>query len=271
MLLVNGDPVRSVDPCDRGLQYGDGVFETIAVRGGKPELWHAHLKRLITGCKALDIPPPDPEQLAREIARVTADQTRCVAKLVITRGPGGRGYRKPDQAKPTRLVMSSPFPDYPSKWAKSGVAVRLCRTPLGLNPVLAGLKHLNRLEQVMARNEWQSPEIAEGLMSDSEGFLVEGTMSNLFLIVDDTLVTPRLDRCGVEGIMRNKVLEVATSLGIPTREERVTLSTLQQGEGAFLTNSLLRMWPILTLEDRECPQTAITATLRRALDKVLEE
>ncbi|WP_303905860.1 aminodeoxychorismate lyase [Thiohalomonas denitrificans] len=270
MLLVNGEPAACVDPRDRGLQYGDGVFETITVRGGKPELWDAHLERLMAGCRVLDIPSPDPEQLAQEVAQVTADEIRCVAKLVITRGAGGRGYRKPDEPKPTRLVMRSPFPDYPSDWSDSGVVVRLCRTPLGLNPALAGLKHLNRLEQVMARNEWQNPEIAEGLMRDSEGFVVEGTMSNLFLVDRGTLVTPRLDRCGVAGVMRNRVLELAKSLGIPAREERVTLATLQQAEGAFLTNSLLRMWPIRILKGQDCPRATITATLKSALDRVLE-
>ena len=270
MLLVNGDPAPYVDPHDRGLQYGDGVFETIAVRGGTPELWDSHLERLMAGCRALDIPSPDPERLSEEVERVTASQTQCVVKLLITRGTGGRGYRKPDEPKPTRLVMSSPFPDYPSDWSESGVAVRICRTPLGLNPALAGHKHLNRLEQVIARNEWQGTEIAEGLMRDTEGFVVEGTMSNLFLVRGDMLVTPRLDRCGVAGVMRKKVLEVAKSLNIPAREERVTVKALQQAEGAFLTNSLLRLWPIRHLEERNCPQPAITVRIKQALERVLE-
>ncbi len=271
MLLVNGKIASSVDARDRGMQYGDGLFETIAVRDGQPELWDAHIERLMAGCQTLGIPLPDPARLAEELRQVTGEQAHCVVKLVITRGPGGRGYRIPDDPSPTRLIITSPFPDYPPDRAESGVAVRLCRTPLGLNPALAGLKHLNRLEQVLARNEWRDSGIAEGLMCDSEGFVVEGTMSNLFLVIDGRLVTPRIDRCGVAGVMRNRVLELAESLGIAATEARVTVEALQQAEGAFLTNSLLRLWPIRRLEERDCPQASITAKLKRALDRDLEE
>jgi len=248
MILVNGIESDRVAVGDRGLQYGDGLFETFAVRDGMPEQWDRHLRRLQLGAARLNIPMPDPQLLADEASRVCHNQTRAVLKLIVTRGEGGRGYRPAPDMAPTRILSLHPWPDYPAGHAAQGVRLRLCRTPLGLNPALAGIKHLNRLEQVLARSEWEDADIAEGLMLDSEGRLVCGTMSNLFLVRDGELYTPELTRCGVEGTTRARVLETAADHDIPCHIADLKLDALWDADEVFVCNSIIGVWPARQIE-----------------------
>jgi 4-amino-4-deoxychorismate lyase len=145
------------------------------------------------------------------------------------------------------------------------VSVRYCATPISANPVLAGIKHLNRLEQVLARAEWQDPEIAEGLMTDADGRVVEGTMSNLFVVSAEGLSTPPVDRSGVAGVMRGLVLDLAVQLGLPVRVCEIRRSDLQRADVLFLTNSLIGLWPVRQLEHRIYDIAAIPDRLREAV------
>lgn len=244
MILVNGSDQSVIDPGDRGLSYGDGVFETIALSAGRALEWEAHLERLGRGCTRLGIPQPDHEVLAGEAARIIPDNGRGVLKVIVTRGTGGRGYRAPAEPRPTRILAVHPWPDYAPACYLEGVAVRLCETRLGRNPALAGIKHLNRLEQVLARSEWADEDIAEGLMLDEQGHVIEGTMSNLFVLSEDRLHTPDLGQCGVAGIIRERVLELAASFGMETRVAPLRLQQVLQAQEAFLSNSLIGIWPI---------------------------
>lgn len=162
---------------DRGLAYGDGVFETVLVRDGTPLLWDAHLARLTRGCERLGFPAPQRDELDPLPARAPAGLS--VLKLIVTRGSGGRGYMAPADPEPRLLVQHLPFAPAESRW-REGVRVRHCALRLGIQPRLAGLKHLNRLENVLARDEWSDPDIAEGLLCDSEGRIIEATCMNLF-------------------------------------------------------------------------------------------
>jgi 4-amino-4-deoxychorismate lyase len=261
-VLIDGEPRDSVDANDRGLHYGDGLFETVAVRDAGPLLWAEHMQRLDEGCRRLGMAAPDPETLGREAARAIGDRRRGVLKIILTRGAGGRGYRPAANAVCTRIFAFYPEPDHePGNW-RQGVQVRLCRTRLGLNPSLAGMKHLNRLEQVLARAEWNDESVAEGLMLDPAGNLVEGTMSNLFLVVGGGLLTPALEHAGVAGVMRRKVLEIADELGIPREIGQVSLERLEQADALFLTNSLIGIWPVRRLEQRRLAIEAIPVRLR---------
>ncbi|MBI5463182.1 MAG: aminodeoxychorismate lyase [Gammaproteobacteria bacterium] len=246
--LINGEPGDTLAISDRGLHYGDGLFETLAVRDGVCEFWDRHMQRLHAGCERLCIAPPEFAQLAAEARQLTHSIERGVLKIIVTRGSGGRGYRVPDTAHPTRILLRSDWPTYPRDNAEQGVRVRLCTQRLGTNPTLAGLKHLNRLEQVLARLEWDDPTIAEGLLQDHTGHVIEGTFTNVFLVQHGKIVTPALDRCGVAGIMRAVVMELATAAGIDCTERAVTLDELVAAEELFLTNSLIGIWPIQELE-----------------------
>lgn len=264
-VLVNGLPSSEVQAADRGFQYGDGVFTTVAVRSGAPELWLRHLDRLERDARALAIPPPDRDVLTADARQLLAGTGDAILKILWTRGMGGRGYRPPEHSTPTRVLMRHAWPEYPPPLDPSGAVVRLCRTRLGHNPALAGIKHLNRLEQILASTEWRREEADEGLLLDGQGWLVEGTLSNLFLVRRGVLLTPRLDRCGVSGLMRGLVLEVAHELGVPVEQRRLALAELWDADEAFLTNSVRQLWPIAAIEHRRFDRGPITERIQRQL------
>lgn len=247
MILINGQPDNRIPVTDRGLQYGDGLFETLAFREGKLEFLNAHLQRLSAGCERLGITFAAQDKLELELATLCAQTAEdSVIKIMLTRGSGGRGYKAPKDAEPMRIISAHPMPEYPES-CQHGITVRLCQHQLGINPALAGIKHLNRLEQVLARSEWDDDSIREGLMLDINGRLVEGTMSNLFLVNHGQLKTPPVQENGIAGIMRAEVIKLATKLDIPVIEQALTLADLNEAEEVFLTNSLIEIWPVTRL------------------------
>ncbi|MEW7978311.1 MAG: aminodeoxychorismate lyase [gamma proteobacterium symbiont of Phacoides pectinatus] len=266
-MLINGVPEERVSALDRGLLYGDGLFETLAVADGKPCLWRQHLERLRFGCERLRLAPPDPVLLDEEARREAEGHHRAVLKLTLTRGRGGRGYASEQARAATRIVQLTSWPGRDEAQCAAGVRVRLCRTRLGQNPALAGIKHLNRLEQVLARGEWSEPDISEGLMLDAAGRVIEGTMSNLFLVRDGRIFTPGLSRCGVSGVMRQQVLEACRALAIPLLERDIPLRDLWDSEALFLTNSLIGIWPVADLDGQPFDPDAID---RRLVEYVME-
>jgi len=263
-ILVNGSPTEHIPVADRGLQYGDGLFETLAVDTGQLLLWDAHLQRLLAGCRRLGLPAPDVDVLANESALLCAGQARAVLKIIITRGPAARGYAPPPVAVPTRILCRSPWPDHPAAYTRHGVAVTWCATPLARNPRLAGIKHLNRLEQVLARGEC-APPYAEGLMCDTDGHVIAGTMSNLFTVTGDTLATPDLSQSGVAGVVRAQVLAMARARGLDCRELRLTPAEVEAADELFLTNSIIGLWPVNRLDARTYPIGNVTQTIQKAL------
>ncbi len=264
--LINGIETLDIDAQDRGFQYGDGLFETLRIRAGRPCRWSLHLTRLAHGCGRLGLPMPDEALLRGEADRLCRGEAEGVLKIVLTRGSGGRGYRPPENPTPTRLLARFPVPDYPAENRTQGVAVRICNTRLGLNPALAGLKHLNRLEQVLARAEWRDIDIAEGLMQDIEGNIIEGTMSNLFVVQAGILRTPELSRCGVAGAMRARVMVEAEALGIPVAEDRLGLHDLTVADELFLTNSIIGIWPVRRLAGHDYAPGPLTTHLAATVD-----
>lgn len=238
---------RGLSALDRGLAYGDGLFETMAVVEGEPVLWDAHLARLTAGCARLGIPAPDPQQLAGEAARLCHGHPRAVLKLVYTRGSGGRGYAPPAPAAPVRILSVHPWPTVSGHAGREGVRVRVCQTRLARQPALAGMKHLNRLEQVLARQEWNDPDIAEGVMCDTHGQVIEGVMSNLFVVKDGQLWTPDLSECGVAGIMRAYLLARCSSRGVSATIAPMSLASLHDADEVLLCNSVIGIWPVREL------------------------
>lgn len=263
--LVNGQRGGHLSPEDRGLAYGDGLFETIALRAGEWRFLDLHFERLHAGCQRLGFSPPDRKLLLEELG-LAADGCRDgTAKLIITRGVGPRGYRPPPHATPTRVVGVSATGESVGQSWRDGIRVRYCTTPLSENPRLAGLKTLNRLDQVLARAEWAGSEIAEGLMKTGQGHVVCGTMSNLFIVDDGVLRTPSLQRCGVSGIMRHVVLEEARSLGIATRECELDEQDVARAQELFVSNSQQGIGPIVRIENHVREPGPVTHALMAAL------
>lgn len=250
MMLVNGAPVDAVSSGDRGFHYGDGVFETFAVSAGCPLLWDGHMARLAEGCGRLGLPLQDRELLRREARHLCDGVSRGVLKLIVTRGDGARGYAPPAHPAPTRVFVTYPWPAHPPEYRAKGIATRLCTMRLGRNRTLAGIKHLNRLENVLARAECAESGLPEGLMLDSDGRLIGGTMSNVYLGVGDRLVTPALGHAGVAGVVRGFLLDAAGEGRLPLRVEAdLTAADLQRADELFVSNSLIGVWPVVRIGD----------------------
>jgi 4-amino-4-deoxychorismate lyase len=248
-MLVDGRADGRVSPLDRGLLYGDGLFETIAVLDGRPRFLDWHFERLADGAGRLGLPPPDLERLRSEIGEVAA-APRAVVKLVLTRGIGARGYRPPRPAAPTRIVFASDWPAGHAPVAAAAARLGWCRTRLGRNPALAGLKHLNRLEQVLARSEWDDADLDEGLMCDDRGRVIAATQANLFAKIGGRWLTPRLDECGVAGIMRRAFRAWSAERGAPVEERDLAVADVESASALLVTNALIGAWPAGTLAGR---------------------
>jgi 4-amino-4-deoxychorismate lyase len=266
LIRVNGQPATVVSALERGLHYGDGLFETIACRHGRPRLLDRHLQRLTAGCARLAIAPVDPMVIAREVSEVASGSDRAIVKILLTRGPAtARGYAISGREQPTRITLRYAWPPETEAFAAEGVRVRIASLRLGENPALAGLKHCNRLEQVLARRECQDPGISEALMFSSAGALISGTMSNVFLVQDSTLVTPRVDRCGVAGVMRAEVLAAAAAAGIRSEERVLDVKDLRRAQELFLTSALIGIRPVRAIADRPLVPGPVTRQLQAQL------
>jgi len=265
-LRVNGRAARGVSLLERGLHYGDGLFETIACVAGRARFLDRHLRRLTEGCARLAMPPVDAAGLRREIETLAAGAARAVIKLLVTRGAAVmRGYALTGREQPTRIMLRYPWPGDDPTLARDGVRVRIARLRLGENPALAGLKHCNRLEQVLARAEWTDTGITESLLFSSSGALISGTMTNVFLVRDSMLVTPRMDRCGVAGVMRAVVLDLAAEAGIAAGERVLEAQHLAQAQELFLTSALTGIRPIRELDGRPLAPGPVTRALQARL------
>ena len=259
---VNGEPGGAVSAFDRGLAFGDGVFESMRFNSRGIPLLEYHLQRLREGCERLGI-ALDCDHLRAEVDTVLgsigANHPRGVLKLIVTRGMGGRGYAAPVDAVASRILLVSGLPQHAPAWAADGVKVRFCDMRLGNNAALAGIKHLNRLEQVMARREWSDPDIADGLLADARGRIVEGIATNFFIASGGRLVTPVIDSCGVAGVMRRHVLEVVCpALGIPVSIAACERAMLGGAQEMFLCNAVVGIWPVRRLAARALPVGALT-------------
>jgi 4-amino-4-deoxychorismate lyase len=255
--FLDGRPCGRIPADDRGTQYGDGLFETVAVRDGEPRLWDLHVERLCTGAARLGIEVPSESTLrsglATALERSQPDAARCVAKLVLTAGRGPRGYARSPHTRPTLLTGISDAAMLPESCYRDGIDLRVCNTRLAMQPQLAGMKTLNRLEQVLARNEWSDDAVFEGLTLDTAGRLICGTMSNLFLITGQGLVTPALTRCGVAGVMRRHVLSLLDATGIDCSVRDVGVEELWTAAGVFISNSQFGILPVRRCGEHEWP------------------
>lgn len=259
----------SVAVTDRGLAYGDGLFETVRIAGNRPVLFEAHLARLTASATALGI-AFDAKATAAVFAEFVAGSGDAVAKIILTRGSSGRGYLPDPDASPTLIFTLHPPMSWSAELARQGIVVAICQQPLGISPLLAGHKHLNRLEQVLLRRELAMyPEAHEALVADIEGHVVEGVFSNVFWVQDGVLHTPRLNRAGVRGVMRQVVCDEALRAGIPFEEGAYRLAHVVAADEVFFCNSLYGIWPVRCLADRVLLPGPVTRRLQHHWDEML--
>lgn len=257
---MNGVFADAVKANDRGLMYGDGVFRTLLVRKGVPQHWDRHYRRLSLDCERIGISPPAMETLTEELLRLAKGD--CVAKIVVTRGAGERGYLPDASVEPTRIISKNPIPDHR---ILNEVNARFCDLRLSHQPRLAGIKHLNRLENVLARMEWRDPAIAEGLLLDINDHVIEGTMSSLFLYHEGCLIAPDLASCGVEGVQRERVIEYSMASNTPLQIRRFGQDELLKAEEVFLVNSVIGLWQIVSIGERRWEKGGFCGELRKWL------
>ena len=266
---IDGVPADTLSVKDRGLAYGDGLFETVLVKSGKPVLFERHLQRLASGGQRLAL-ALDLTLLRRECSLFAAQMGQGVMKLIVTRADGQRGYAPATDAIPRRILQGSLLPTYPEAHANEGIRLFPCQTRLAEQPMLAGLKHLNRLEQVIARGEWQDTVHAEGLMRDTTGRLIEAVYSNLFLVKNDILLTADLSRCGVAGVMRAELLDQAQSAGVQVRITDLQMADLEQASEVFVCNSVYGVWPVRAFEHQNWPVGPLTRKLQNLACRLLD-
>lgn len=246
-MLVNGAPGNTINAADRGLAYGDGVFRTLRMQAGHPVCWERQYAKLQRDCSALNISCPPAPVLSGELQQLGKTQTEGIAKIIVTRGVSARGYAPSAKSEATRILSVTPYTAYPSAYAKEGVRINVCRLRLGHQPLLAGIKHLNRLENVLAASEWQDQDMPEGLLSDTLGNVICGTRSNLFMLHGGILYTPDLARCGVAGVQRERVMDWSRQHGVTCKVADFGMEDLLQADEIFLVNSVFGLWPVREL------------------------
>ncbi len=258
-MLINGAAADVVSALDRGFSYGDGLFESIRFVGTVAPLWSRHMQRLAESCVRLRLSAPDATTLWSEALAVTQGMAQSVVRVTLTRGVGARGYAPPAAAQPTRVVAAFAPPRVVAAVYADGVRMRVCAIRLAEQPALAGMKHLNRLEQVLARAEWDDPGIAEGVLCTSDGRVISATMANLFAVIDDQLLTPALDRCGIAGVGRAEVLAACPQARITA----LSLDALHAASEIFLSSSVRGIVPVQSLEARQYVPGAVTRRLQQ--------
>lgn len=254
-VIINGVETDQLSSLDRGINYGDGIFETIAVKQGVLQYWDDHLQRLQLGCEVLKLQDLDAILLKKEINQLIASDTACVIKVIITRGIGERGY-KPTNNSLTRIVQKFPWPEFPSSYCEKGVEVTQCKFQLSQQSALSRIKHLNRLEQVLARSEWDG-QYQEGLVCDVDNNVIEATSSNIFFELEDKLITPNLVRCGVAGVIRKRIIDYCQDNNIAVEVRDFKQAELSNIQAMFLCNSIIGVWPVAAYCERRLSKTAI--------------
>lgn len=233
----------------RGLHYGDGVFRTILVWDSQLIDWNSHMSKLSADCAVLDLEMPGLALLQDEAMQLAAGQARAVLKIMVMRQAGGRGYRA-DARTSDRLLLAYPAPRFEARCWEEGINTFSPTLRLSSQPALAGLKHLNRLEQVLASRDWPD-DADEGILCDQGGRLVSGTRSNLFWISAGKLYTPSVEESGVSGMMRNKILKLGETLQLAASVVKAPSAALREADEAFVCNSLVGLWPLRRYENRE--------------------
>lgn len=251
---VNGKLVSGIAPTNRGFAYGDGVFRTMRLLDGELQDWPLHYQTLVADCSKIQIVCPSAELLMQEfkyfMALASEEETQfSIIKIIITRGEGARGYAPPAVCEPTRVLVQSPLPNYPAEIYVNGVALYSCQTRLAHQPLLAGIKHLNRLENVLARAEHKDPRFFDGLLQDYDGNVIEAVSGNLFIRKEGVVMTPALDSCGVAGVMRQKILDWYRTQGQPVLIAPLSIEDVLQAEAVVIMNSVYGVLQVAQIDE----------------------
>ncbi|MGR5119251.1 aminodeoxychorismate lyase [Vibrio astriarenae] len=267
MIWINGEPRDTTNVTDRSFQYGDGVFTTLLVKDQKLIHWDAHQQRLIAGLTRLHITPPDWHLVSAWIGsalKCAPSDSLSGIKVHISRGSGGRGY-SPLGCQNTLVTVSGfTYPTHYLQWFEQGVELGICQQRLGINPLLAGIKHNNRLEQVLLKSEMDQAGFADGIVCDLDGYVTETTMANLIWRKGECLFSPKIDRAGVEGTARNYMLARAADLGLSIELGRYKMQSLLEADEVYITNAVLGIAPVRKIEEHAFSFSNLAEQLRKS-------
>ena len=268
-VAINGQIESQVSSQDRGLLYGHTVFETIAIVNSKPRLLSDHLSRLMDGAQRLAI-PLDEKQLEAEFHDFCQELGNACVRITLTIGEGGRGYQSPRKPQALRILSEYEYPNHPNKHQEQGIHLGVSDFRLAQQPALAGIKHGNRLEQVLARQNWHS-SWHEALLLDYHDNVIEANSANVFIVKEKCLYTPDLTQCGVNGVMRKHLIDLAKELGFKTEAVSLSLTELLDADEVFLCNSIIGIWPVARCQDREFKDNSTARSLlnRLRLDEII--
>lgn len=266
---VDSTQTSGVSTADRGLLYGDGLFETMAVVDGSLPLWQLHAERLLEGCRRLGLESPSIPALQADILPRIHGLSRAILKLILTRGVGGRGYAIAPDTQANMFLQLHPWSELPVEYWTRGVKIRFCALRLSQQPALAGIKHLNRLEQVLARREWSGEDIQEGLLADCDGNIIEAVSHNVFMLQGERFRTPGLEQCGVAGVMREQILRLLRARGLEAELSRIDKHALLNADAVFLCNSIHGIWPVCELESRFFTENRLVCELREEIARLI--
>ncbi|WP_029149092.1 aminodeoxychorismate lyase [Methylophilus sp. 5] len=252
---VNGKLVSGVAPTNRGFAYGDGIFRTMRLLNGELQDWPLHYQTLLADCSKIQIVCPSAELLMQEFKYLMAagDEAALpsgIVKIIITRGDGARGYAPPAICEPTRVLIHSALPVYPPEIYATGVALYTCQTRLASQPLLAGIKHLNRLENVLARAELKDPRFFDGVLRDYGDHVIEAVSGNLFISKDGLVMTPALDACGVAGVMRQKILDWYKTHGQSVVSTGLFMENLFDADAVVIANSVYGVLQVTQIDEQ---------------------
>ncbi len=259
-----------IDSWDRGVQFGDGVFETILILDDKPQNFERHINRLVESLSRLSISNKESD-LSLHISNTLADIISKselhsgVLKVLVTRGDSARGYAVPKGLTSNITFFYNPLPVIDCNLYQIGVDLKFCSTQCSINPQLSGMKHLNRLENVLARQELDTEY--EGLMQNHLGNVVEGIMSNIFFERESVLYTPKLDLSGVKGVMRGTIFELCEKSNIDVQVIDIKSDDMNVFQSAFICNSVIGILPVKSIDKRVLNVGTITKQLQTLMDK----
>jgi len=260
IVLINGAKQSKISIFNRNVQFGDGLFETCVVENKKILFWVNHFARLNRGCEQLKISKVDESVWLSDVKKALSlcSYDHCVVKLILSRGESLRGYGFKDDIKPVRAVIVS---ELQKTTLNNSFCLEYCKSGYVSNSKLAGIKHCNRLEQVLARAGLKSDE---GIMLDENHNVISVTQGNIYAIHGNTLITPKLDKCGVEGTRRDVILDLTKLLGIKVKVDTLSVKELGQANEVFISNSIIGIQSISQIGDISFSENPITKKIKNA-------
>jgi 4-amino-4-deoxychorismate lyase len=262
--LINGT-FQKISPFDRAFQYGDGIFRTFVVENKKALHWKYHYKKIVEDCLAMKITPPKEKDLLEDIHSLFKSNKKSVGKFIISRGISERGYKFNEDITHNRFLIKTKMPIYPKEYFKNGINLYVCKQKL--NPsILSGVKHLNRLENIMARQEWKSDHYADGILLDQKGNVIECISSNIFMRIGKTIYTPKINQVGVKGVTRELILKISAELGFKIKEAIFDLNKLLSSDEVFITNSLFGVLQVKKIKNKSWHHQTLASLFNHSLE-----